>query len=46
MNEVIYFAESAVSKSEMVNVSDIHERVKKEQITQMFVPKMKELNLG
>jgi hypothetical protein len=46
MSETVYFQESAVDKAEMQPVNGIHERVKKEQITQMFIPKMKELNLG
>jgi hypothetical protein len=30
----------------MLPYSSIHEKVKTEQISQMFIPKMKELNLG
>ena len=46
MREVVYFQDSALSKAEMQPVQGIYERVKKEQIAQMFLPKMKELNLG
>lgn len=46
MAETIYFQDSPVSKPEMQPVGNIHDRVKKEQIAQMFIPRMKELNLG
>ena len=46
MNEIVYFTDSHASKAEMQLASAIQERVKKEQITQMFIPRMKELNLG
>jgi hypothetical protein len=35
-----------MTKAEMLKVEMIQERVKKEQIHQMFLPRMKELNLG
>lgn len=46
MSEAVYFQDSSLGKAEMQPISGIHERVKKEQITQMFIPKMKELNLA
>jgi hypothetical protein len=30
----------------MIPIGDVQERIKKEQIAQMLVPRMKELNLG
>ena len=35
-----------MAKPENVPVDLVYDRVKKEQITAMFIPKMKELNLG
>lgn len=46
MSETVYFQDSAMNKAEMQPTSGIHDRVKKEQIAQMFIPRMKELNLG
>jgi Methyltransferase domain len=46
MSETVYFQDSAVGKAEMQPISGIHDRVKKEQIAQMFIPRMKELNLS
>ena len=46
MTETVYFQDSPVGKNEMVSITNIHDRIKKEQISQMFIPKMKELNLG
>ena len=46
MTESVYFQDSAVGKNEMIPITNIHDRIKKEQISQMFIPKMKELNLG
>ena len=46
MAETIYFQDSLMTKAEMLRVDQIHERVKKEQIHQMFLPRMKELNLS
>lgn len=46
MTESVYFQDSPVGKNEMISTEDIHDRIKKEQISQMFIPKMKELNLG
>jgi hypothetical protein len=46
MTESVYFQDSAVGKNEIIPLADVQERIKKEQIAQMLVPRMKELGLG
>lgn len=46
MSEQVYFTDVPGSKAELHPVNNIHERIKKEQVAQMFKPRMKELNLG
>lgn len=46
MNDTVTFKESPVMKPEVFTPETVRVRVKREQITQMFIPKMKELNLG
>jgi hypothetical protein len=46
MTESVYFQDSPVGKNEMIPIIDVQERIKKEQIAQMLVPRMKELGLG
>ena len=35
-----------ITKAEVLSTSTINDRVKKEQISNMFVPQMKDFNLG
>lgn len=46
MTETVYFQDSALGKNEMIPLGEVQDRIKKEHIAQMLVPKMKELALG
>lgn len=46
MSQTVYFQDSPQSKADMLPSSGIQERIKKEQIASMFIPRMKELVLG
>jgi hypothetical protein len=46
VSDTISFSESPLSKAELLSSETIGEKIKKEQITYMFVPTMKDLSLG
>lgn len=44
--DTVSYTDTPLSKAEMLSAALIKERIKREQITAMLVPQMKDLNLG